>query len=436
MNQIKPYLFWVVIGLILFVELAWWTLSIPDIDVVGNKAEAQQAKKTLDDEYKHLEQLDKRAKSGSPTGVFDAEKEADIRNLTDNYLITPEWKKVLDPHVKRYEEQLIAVKKHLAARSVSLRKPIAESTDKFAWYTAYQNASEAQLKLLYEANAIVLPTTASTSRAAAPGGTPPGAPAGGIPGGVPPTAGGTTPTATTDSTGPDFSTDASLRAIAGFFTKGADLPDPTQHEQLSRQFRTLERIIAVVAGTSAADLANPLAGVEDQPTAGRSSIAGVTWATDAASTVIGGEAGGYATGWTLTLTLHGAMSAIMSTMAALEHPHEATSPLMDVVSVDISRKPTFVAGERKDVGSELVVARITLLVLDFTDAPKGTQPVAVLAPGAPGKPGVNGMPPGMNGMPPGMMAPGGLPGASRTGPPPGQQPRPQGAPSTRAEQGE
>ena len=414
MNQIKPYLFWVVIGLILFLELAWWALSIPDIDVVGNKAEAQKAKKTLDEEYKHLEQLDKRAKSGSPTGVFDAEKEADIRTLTDNYLITPEWKKVLDPHVKRYEEQLVAVKKHLASRSVSLRKPIADSTDKFAWYTAYQNASEAQLKVLHEAQAIVLLTSATAAKSPAPGGMPAG-----LPGGVPGTAGAGSVASATSATSPDFSTDASLRAIAGFFTKGADLPDPSQHEQLSRQFRTMERIIAVVVGTSAADAVNPLAGVEDKPSTDRAAIGGVTWATDATATVIGGEASSYATGWTLSVTLHGPMSAILSTMAALEYPHEATSPLLDVVGVDLSRKAAFMAGERKDVGSELVIARISLLVLDFTDAPNGTKPVAAPAAGA-----------GRSGMPPGM------PGGYNPGMPPGMAPPPQGDPSNRAEPSE
>ncbi len=412
MNQLKPYLFWVVIGLVLLVELTWWILSIPDIDAVGNKADAQKAKKTLDAEYLHLEELDKRAKSGSPTGVFDAEKAADIKNLTDNYLITPEWKKILDPHVKRYDEQLLAIKTHLASRSKGLRRPIADSGNKFEWYTAYQNATEAQLKLLYEANALVMPSTKAGSKttAAATNMTPPGGT---------PAAAVAQPIAA--ATGPDFATDAAVRSLAGFFTKGADLPEPTQHDQLTRQFRTMERIIAVILSTTASDRPNPLAAVDEVPVASHAAMAGVSWTSSQAAvdTTIGGDAGRYATGWRLTLTLHGPLSAVLSAMAALEHPHETNSPLMEVVSAQVTRKGSFVSGERKDTGSESVVARIELLVLDFTDAPTGAKPAAV-QPGRPGGPNMSY--PGTGGIPPGMGGMGGGVGKPPTGVPPNGQP--------------
>ena len=145
MSQLKPFLFWIVIGAILVLELAYWLLSIPAIDVVGNKATAMAAKSALDIEHKHLVELDRRSKNNSPLGVFDAEKEFDIRRLTNDYLITPAWKDMLEPHVRRYDEQLRAIKEHLAERSKILHNPIASSNDRFGWYTAYQNLTEAQL---------------------------------------------------------------------------------------------------------------------------------------------------------------------------------------------------------------------------------------------------------------------------------------------------
>lgn len=392
MNQIKPYLFWIAIGAVLLLELGYWILSAPAIDLLGNKAEAQKAKIRLDTEFNHLKELDRRAKNGSPMGVFDAEKEADIRKLTNDYLITPAWIEVLDPHVKRYDEQLTDIKKHLAARSKRLNEPIASSSDKFGWYTAYQNLTEEQLKQLAAAKALALPINGVKTAAMA-------APPMGVPG-MPGPAGGTKPASSMPAGEPDFATDASLRSLAGFFTKGAENPDPTEHPALTRQFRTMERIIAVVLATSAGNAANPLAGETAAPEPGHAALAGVTWDTSATGAAIGGDTGAYATGWRLTLNLQGSLTGVLAAIAALEHAG-GDAPIFIVTGSEISRKPTYAVGERKDVGAELITARLGLLALDFSDAPTGAKPIAAPAPGAPRSPG---MPPGYGG--PGMPPPG------------------------------
>lgn len=401
MNQIKPYLFWVAIGAVLLLEIGYWVLSVPAIDLLGNKAEAQKTKARLDTEFNHLKELDRRAKNGSPMGVFDAEKEADIRKLTNDYLITPAWIDVLDPHVKRYDEQLTEIKKHLVARSKRLNEPIASSSDKFGWYTVYQNLTEEQLKQLDAARALALPSTsAKTSSMVAPPMMVPGMP--GI-GGV------AKPASPTPVGEPDFATDASLRSLAGFFTKGAENPDPAEHPALTRQFRTMERIIAVVLATSVSNSANPLAGETAAPEPSHAALAGVTWDSSATGAAIGGDAGGYATGWRLTLNLQGSLTAVLATVAALEHAG-GDAPVFIVTGSEISRKPTYAVGERKDVGAELVNARLGLLALDFSDALTGAKPIAAPSPGAPGMPpgfGGPGMPPGFGGpgMPPGPRGP-------------------------------
>lgn len=415
MNQLKPFLFWIVLGVILFCELLWWVLSIPDIDLVGNKASAQKMQSTLKEEFKHLTELDRRAKNNSPLGVFDAEKADDIRRLTDDYLVTPAWKEVLDPHVQGYDKQLKAIKERLAARSKHLHQAIAASTDKFGWYTAYQNASEEQLKKLHAAGALVLKSTTGSAKTA-PRTAPSGAPGTGAPGVQ---SAATTGANSDDTKTIDFANDSTVRAQAGFFTKGADLPDAGEYPVLTQRFRTMERLIEILIDTTAANTVNPVAGVLDAPATANAAIVSVTWDNDA---VIGGETGAYATGWRLSLVLQGPLSALLAATAAIEHPHGDAVPLMIVTGGELTRKTQFAAGERKDVGSELVNARVDILVLDFTNAPTGVKSSATPAapktggnkplnfggPGAPGGLGGPGMPPmNFQGAPGGAGGPGG-----------------------------
>ena len=335
MKQLKPFLLWIILGAVLLVEIGWWVLSIPDIDVVGNKAQAQEVKNALDTEYKHLVELDRRAKNGNPLGVFDAEKEADIQRLTNDHLITPAWKDVLEPHVRRYEQQLAEIKQHLAGRSKHLSEPIAASSDKFGWYTTYQNLTEEQLRKLYAAGALVLPSSARSGNA-------PNAPA----------------------PEPDFATNSSLRTIAGFFTKASENPEASEHPVLTRRFRTMERIITVLLGATASNLPNPLADPVEPPQRAPAAIAGVSW--ESSENQVGGDVATYASGWKLTLTLEGQLSAVVASISALEHPNGPEAPVLIVTGSEIARKPTYTAGERKDVGAEPVTARISLLILDFT----------------------------------------------------------------------
>ena len=399
MNQLKPYLFWIVIGAILVLELAYWLLSVPALDVVGNKAEAIAAKAALDTEHKHLVELDRRSRNSSPLGVFDAEKESDIRRLTNDYLITPAWTDVLEPHVRRYDEQLKDIKEHLAARSRILHEPVASSSDKFGWYTTYQSLTEAQLKQLHGAKALVLPLIAGSQQDTVAGSA--GAPPGAVARGAASTGAGAAKAAE-----PDFATDAAVRTIAGFFTKGADLPDPSDHPLLTRQYRTMERIIAIVLATSATNAANPLAGQVEAPETGRAAIAGVTWDKKEGDSPIGGEVGAFATGWKLNLTLQGPVSAIMATTAAIERPSDSKAPIFVVTGSDLGRKPSYAKGERKDVGAEMALCTLSVLVLDFSTASGGEAPAAA----SPAK-GAAGAPPGM---PPGMI---GQPGGAGSGTP-------------------
>ena len=184
---------------------------------------------------------------------------------------------------------------------------------------------------------------------------------------------------------------------------------------LTRQFRTMERLISIITETSAANTVNPVIGVLEAPTPGHAAIVSVTW--ENSPTAIGGETGSYAEGWRLSLVLQGSTSAVLATTAAIDHPHGDAVPLMVVTGGELTRKAQFIPGERKDVGSELVHARVDILVLDFTNAPAGVRSSST--PAAP-KPG--GRMPGQGGFASGM-APSNFQGAP-SGVMGGQAPRP------------
>ena len=117
MSQIKPYLFWIVSGVLLLVLLILGLfVLIPTDETIdaSTPRDAYEVKDLLDTEYKDLQKLEARARRGDPNRVFDPQVEADIKTLTNDYLLTKEWKGVIDPHVEKYDQQLKALRQDLA----------------------------------------------------------------------------------------------------------------------------------------------------------------------------------------------------------------------------------------------------------------------------------------------------------------------------------
>ena len=156
-KKLKPYTFWIVSGVVVVIELgllAFWPIE----DESG--ATPEVVKQKLDTEFKKLQSLHKRA-DHAPSGVYDAEKPEDIKRLTEEYLLTPQWKGVLQPHVDKYNQQLTAIKKNLDGRSAVLHESIAESSDLFAWYTAYSKKTKDVMLALQKRSSFAWPSVSS-----------------------------------------------------------------------------------------------------------------------------------------------------------------------------------------------------------------------------------------------------------------------------------
>jgi hypothetical protein len=370
MSKLKPYLFWIVCGVIILVELGV-LLGISPTGKDGQRT-PEAVKTDLDAKNKDLEALYLKAKAGSPAGrEFDAEKDSDIKDLTSNWLATAAWKPVLETHLADYTSQLVKIRDYLVGRSQQLHKPISTSTVKFDWYSEYETETAALLQKLYDNQCLLLKPTATPGvgvGAGAPPGARPPADAGAAGG-----SGGTTEGGDAVEPAPDFKKAAAARTTAGFLTT-TQYPDAERHPELTTQFRVMELVASALVDAKATNEVSPVAPNKTTFEA-HAQLAGTAWkdANDEAITV--------------QLTLQGPISAVLAAEAALEENKDDALPIKVVTGVVLSRK-TFASGERRDITSEPVILKITLSVLDFSRLANEPieMPKAEAAPKAPSAP--------------------------------------------------
>jgi hypothetical protein len=336
----KLYLFWIIAGVILAVELGLFFFCQPT-DEAGNSPEA--IKQKLDEEFKSLQDLNRRANKGDPKFIFNPEVDADIQALTNDYLLTERWKPVLETQVKKYDEQFTKLKQDLVKRSAILHQPISENHEPLAWYTAYADKTREVLMRLKKAGAVVMPENAKPEDL-------------------------------------DLETGKGLRAAAGFFTKEASLPEAGEHERLTMRFRIMEKLAEVVAGTRTRVLNSPVVFPKPELTDEYgAAIVAVEWKQAQANKSLSGPLSGpidsYATSIELVVTLQGATSALLAVEGEIE---KLCNPVVVVVDGSLECKK-FKIGERKNLPFEPMVSKLHLVVLDFTKI-NATAPVAAEGP--------------------------------------------------------
>lgn len=330
-KQLKPYTFWIVCGVIVLIELGLFGFyQIENED--GYTPE--RVKDKLDDDYKKLENLYERA-GREPKGVFDAEDQKDIDNLTKLYLLTPRWKDVLQPHVDKYNSQLAALKKDLTTRSAILHEPIADSGDLFSWYTTYAGKTKEILIKLRNAKCLdIKPDSAEDN---------------------------------------DFENGSNIRTRVGFFTKGEQTPAASQHPLLTTRFRIMEKLTAAIMQNGSNSLDNPVVKTtknDELANKKNAIITAVEWkqVSDHKDT-LQNDVGQYAGSYELTITLEGSTSTLVATEAAIERIAE---PVFVVVGGALAARGALPAGQRKGVADENMKLRLTIAVIDFTKIDQGT----------------------------------------------------------------
>ncbi|MBA3707446.1 MAG: hypothetical protein H0W83_01345 [Planctomycetes bacterium] len=366
MNKAKPFLFWIISGVVILVELVLLLCISPS----GKSGQSPQEVKTeLDKQSDRLDGLHDKAMG--PKGqatitaqVFNAEDPADIKKLTTQWLPTKQWKKPLEEHVALYNQQLPAIKEYLSKRSVFLHQPIASASDRSDWYAEYERRTAQLLQGLNDQNGLVLPTAAVTSKD-----------------------GTEAPPAT------DFATATAIRHNAGFYTKGNSFPDPSEYPEMTMKYHIVEMIAAALLDSKATNKETPIAPLKVQQEE-RAALSSVEWKNLTDKSV------------TLGVTLNGPLSALLAAEAALEQVHDSTKPIIVITGGTLSRK-NFVAGDRA-ASAEPMIAKLSLAVLDFeggaapeaakiaepilpagsrTPAPVAPAPVAPAVPGPGAKSG-------------------------------------------------
>jgi hypothetical protein len=324
-KQLMQYKFWLACGLVVLIELGLILFLSPTNE---NGQTPVAVKDKLDSDYKKLEDLYQRA-GREPKEVFDVEDPKDIDKLTKLYLLTPQWKKVMQPHVDQYNKQLEAIKQDLVTRSKILHEPIADSGDLYAWYTQYENMTKGSLINMRNAGAIVIdPETKEDN---------------------------------------DFEKGAAIRARVGFFTKGEEVTPKEEHPQLTTRFRIIEKLSQAIMKGRSSSVVNPIIKGGKGPEFSSekcAAITGVEWKeNNKPEESLTNEVGRYANAYELTISLAGSASTLIAAEGEIEAIAE---PVMVVVGSTLKARGSLAAGMRKNVTDEPMTMRMTLAVIDFT----------------------------------------------------------------------
>jgi len=332
----KAYLFWYIIAGLLVATLVVMIVFGPT-DPEGRDASA--VKQALVSEYDtKWKTLDRRSRSGSPSGVFDAEQKEDIHRLLNDYLITGKWKSLLDPLVKKYGENYGRIKDDLVRRSEVLREAVGDSGQRAAWYLdGYAKKSDELIQRLIANGALVeVATTAA-----------------GVSG---------------IGANPADDVNRRRRDQAGFITQVDPFPEQKDHPRLTAQFRIIEAVVKIILATQAEPLLpNPALPAERMEPPGKVKLLSVAWKLN--EDKFDGPIVKFATNLRLSVTMRGQESALSAAIAQLE---KLDKPVTVMVGASVRRQEKFRSGERpledspgKPAPAVMADATVDLAVLDF-----------------------------------------------------------------------
>ncbi|MCS6970985.1 MAG: hypothetical protein NZ552_08270 [Planctomycetes bacterium] len=339
----SKYLFWIVCAVVFLLLIIGWLFLVP-VDA------AHEAKRSLDNKMRDLNRLVERAERGSPEGVFDPEKPEDTRRLSEEYLITDDWQRVLQPLVKKYEENLDGIAAQLLARRGWLARPIAPSKSYLEWYNEYIALSEALIDRLRT--------------------------------------GGCLRAATDDEQRSTLGeSPAAVRQMVGLYTKSTDYPQPSEHLRLTVRLRAMELIAERLLAARVAITDNPVIGPTGLGSERQRSVprlVAVEWLGAAVNPASDADDGMRPISQPLAgrvqpralaarLTLEGTPGALLAAIAELERNTQPERPLVAITAAQLSRRDQVRGGERFDVADDSVRLTAALEIIEF--APVGNDEV-------------------------------------------------------------
>ncbi|MFW5750728.1 MAG: hypothetical protein ACOCZK_03670 [Planctomycetota bacterium] len=285
MEQIKPYIFWIVCGVLLVIELAIIAMVEPGVDSKPGVGPAD-AKRQAEAAYRSRIKGDllQRAKNVIEIGGVPSPLERSterINEVLDNYIITDEWQTILKGAIAEHHKQLKDIKIGLVSRSRVLYQPFTDTDVPATWYFEYQEKTADILRRLREAGVLQLPS------------------------------------AFTDPSDEDLTENERLRSTFGLRT------DPntflaSDHEAVVREYRVIEQLAAAIANARGRVYPNPLLDSAHgdwamaEASAATAGLVELEWAEESRRTA---PENGVEHGFTLTLegppaALHAAAAAI------------------------------------------------------------------------------------------------------------------------------
>ena len=353
MNKVMPYMFWIVCGGLLLIEIILM-LAISPHDPEGKSPSDTLASVTT--QNKKFQELVTQAHNGPPSGSYDPLETDQMNNLMTKYLDTPFWKKPLDDELDLYTNQMMSIRDYLLERSKLLHVPISTNTD-FTWYQDYENVTAELLKNMYENKCLLLPPKRGMGPTNAQ---PPGAPVGGPGAGhAPPSAvhtGSGTPAGTPADSGqdadaaPDFALNKDYRKVAGFMTREGNYPNAEPQGGVNtEQFRMMQVIAGILEASKATNDFSPV-DPKRPPYEEHAKLVSTAFSTEDEHTV--------------SIVLQGPLSALLAVESALEENKDDSQPVRVVLNGSLERK-NYTSEERLHVSSEPVVLKLSVAFLDF-----------------------------------------------------------------------
>lgn len=374
MNQIKPYLFWIVAGVVLVLILVGAWVFAPSGQWNGSSVDAYQAKDALDGQSTQFKDLVRRVGKGDPILPVDPVVPGEVDRLIKDHLLTQGWEPVINATVSDYGKQLQALRTDLVNRSKVLHEPVGDPRNLLGWYTAYREKTGAFVASLRDAGCLVLPRT-SVPRSLGTGAMAPAAGAGDDP--------------------LDPSSGAAIRGVLGLFTQNTtgELPPADLHPQLTSRFRIVEAIGRVLLASAVETRENPIIDFKGS-VATPAAIASLDWSSD--NKPLEGDTGKFSTYIRLTIQLQGTESALLAALAGLE---SLEKPIGIVVSSTLSRQERLASGERltgngDDFRAAPANLSVDLMILDYSQMPDPTtENLQTLQQAPGGLPGLGGSSP-------------------------------------------
>lgn len=340
MDKIKPYLFWIICGVLLLIEIGLMLTLEP---VNSKKKTAMQAARALNAQMQSLSSGYGAKADNQPPKEFEIDDGSYFNTLKAQYLVTAKWQQPLEKVKTELEAHKENVEQNLQNRSKVLHRPVKENASRADWYFTYEAVTASYLKELYSKELLALSSDPLLK-------------------------------AKDDTEKEDVrKADRRLRETLGFYTKGQDFPDINEQENIALRLRISEAIIHAVQGAEGVLLSNNLINTEKEefvlPPEGvvKAQIRKINWGMSAqrwdeikSVQVKGGRA------LPFKVVLNGSASALLAVTAKIE---EYGAPIF-VVHGCVWKQPRK-AGRRKEAVKkvdQVIELTLSIAVLDYQEA--------------------------------------------------------------------